>query len=66
VVEHTHKLADHMHTCGLCSPIKACDKHLFLVDELHAAQGVYQDTLNRWMAKKETVETVGECATCPD
>ena len=49
VIEYTHKLAQHMHECGLCSPIKACDKHLFLVSELQAAQKVYQNTVDRWL-----------------
>ena len=76
VVEYTHKLAQHMHECGLCSPIKACDKHLFLVDELHAAQSVYQDTINRWSevkskgyylsADESSVGDNPQCDHCPE
>ena len=61
VVEYTHKLARHMHECGLCSPVKSCDKLLFLVGELQAAQKVYQNTVDRWLLKEPLIDEIPHC-----
>ena len=62
VINRTDKLARHMHGCGLCSPIQACDMHKYLVSELEAARKVYVDTLDRWSANKLAVGDVSHCA----
>lgn len=53
VIEHTHKLWKHMYFCQLCNPVEACPEHLYLVDELHAAQKVYQETCNKWKKNED-------------
>lgn len=51
LISSQFKVVNHAKTCPLCGPVNACDKQMYLVGELHAAMGVYQDSIRRWLAK---------------
>jgi hypothetical protein len=67
VLESMNKLGEHRANCPLCKEMLECGKNTYFIGEMQAAQLVYKDTVNRWLAKESLISEIPECPHhCPE
>ena len=51
LISSQNKLILHEKNCPICSDVNTCENHAYLLGEMYAAMGVYQDSIKRWLAR---------------